>query len=102
MSSMSRVEKFLVLLRGINVGGKNKVSMAELRNLLEGLGFLDVSTYIVSGNVVLTSERSAGETASLIETELPKAFALDSELIKVHVLTQAELRAVVDDRPEGF
>ncbi|MFI5895942.1 DUF1697 domain-containing protein [Actinoplanes sp. NPDC051513] len=93
---------FLILLRGINVGGKNKVSMAELKKCLEGLGFSDVSTYIVSGNVVLTSDRHAGEIAAQVEAALPKAFKLDSELIKVLVLTRDELQAVVDDRPKGF
>ncbi|MCO8276794.1 DUF1697 domain-containing protein [Actinoplanes sp. TRM 88003] len=96
------MKTFLILLRGINVGGKNKVAMAELRTFLEGLGFLDVSTYIVSGNVILSSDLTAAKLASRIEAELPKAFKLDSELIKVHVLTKAELKAVVDDRPKGF
>ena len=47
---------YLVLLRGINVGGKNKVPMARLRELLEELGYSDVSTYIASGNVILSSD----------------------------------------------
>jgi len=99
---MGGVKTFLILLRGINVGGKNKVSMAELKTCLEGLGFLDVSTFIVSGNVVLTSDRNAGEIAARIEAALPKAFKLDSELIKVLVLTRDQLQAIVDDRPKGF
>jgi uncharacterized protein (DUF1697 family) len=99
---MGRVTTFLILLRGINVGGKNKVPMAELRKCLEGLGFLDVATYIVSGNVILTSDRNAGETAAALEAALPRAFELDSDLIKVLVLTRDQLQAVVDDRPEGF
>ena len=97
-----RVTTFLILLRGINVGGKNKVAMAELRKCLEGLGFSDVATYIVSGNVILTSDRDADETTSLIEATLPKAFQLDSELIRVLALTHDQLQAVVDDRPTGF
>ena len=96
------MKTFLVLLRGINVGGKNKVAMAELKKCLEGLGFVDVSTYIVSGNVILSSDRDADETAARIEAALPKAFPLDSELIKVLVLTRDRLQAVVDDRPKGF
>ncbi|GAA2708188.1 DUF1697 domain-containing protein [Actinoplanes palleronii] len=99
---MREVKTFLILLRGINVGGKNKVPMAELRNCLEGLGFLDVSTFIASGNVVLTSDRTAVEVAAQIEAALPEAFQLDSELIKVLVLTRDQLQSVVDDRPEGF
>ena len=99
---MGGVKTFLILLRGINVGGKNKVAMAELRKCLEGLGFSDVATYIVSGNVILTSDRDADETTSLIEATLPKASQLDSELIRVLALTHDQLQAVVDDRPKGF
>jgi len=44
--------RYVVLLRAINVGGRNKIPMAELRELLTKLGFSDVVTYIQSGNVV--------------------------------------------------
>ncbi|MFF5296387.1 DUF1697 domain-containing protein [Paractinoplanes globisporus] len=99
---MGGVKTFLILLRGINVGGKNKVPMAELKKCLEALGFSDVTTFIASGNVVLTSDRRTEEIAAQIEAALPKAFDLDSELIKVLVLTRDQLQAVVDDRPKGF
>jgi uncharacterized protein (DUF1697 family) len=99
---MVEVETFLILLRGINVGGKNKVSMAELRKCLEGLGFFGVSTFIASGNVILTSDRNADEIAAQIEAALPKAFKLDSELIRILVLTHDQLEAIVNERPEGF
>jgi uncharacterized protein (DUF1697 family) len=49
------VTSYLVLLRGINVGGRNKVPMAELRAILAGPGFSTVSTYIARGNVLLDS-----------------------------------------------
>lgn len=93
---------YLILLRGINVGGKNKVSMAELKKCLEGLGFSNVSTFIASGNAFLTSNKRADEVMTQIEAALPKAFSLDSELIKALVLTHDQLQAVVDDRPKGF
>jgi uncharacterized protein (DUF1697 family) len=93
---------YLVLLRGINVGGKNRVPMAELRNVLEGAGFSNVSTYIASGNVFLDSNLSAPKVGETIEAMLPKAFKLDAELIKVAVLTAEELEAVVKNRPKGF
>jgi uncharacterized protein (DUF1697 family) len=96
------VTKYLILLRGINVGGKNKVPMAPLRELLEELGHRDVATYIASGNVILSSASAPGEIKRQIEEALPTRFGLDSELISVLVLTQAELRAVVDHKPEGF
>jgi uncharacterized protein (DUF1697 family) len=104
-SSVARigaVETFLILLRGINVGGKNKVPMADLRNCLEGLGFSDVSTFIASGNVIVTSDRNADEIATQIESALPEAFTLDSDLVRILVLTRDQLQAIVDDRPKGF
>jgi len=50
------VKRYVILLRGINVGGKNPVSMKELKELLEKSGFLDVTTYINSGNIIFSSE----------------------------------------------
>lgn len=92
----------VVLLRGINVGGKNKVSMTELKKCLEKLGFSDVLTYIASGNVILRSNKAANAIKTQVETILPKTFKLDSELIKVWVLSQEQLQAVVDNKPDGF
>jgi uncharacterized protein (DUF1697 family) len=94
--------RYLVLLRGINVGGRNKVRMAALRELLESHGHTKVSTYIASGNVILTSDQSAAEIKRELEDALPRTFKLDSELIAVLVLTHAQLRAVVEKRPTGF
>jgi uncharacterized protein (DUF1697 family) len=96
------VTSYLVLLRGINVGGKNKVPMARLRTMLEELGYSDVSTYIASGNVLLRSDRSASAIKRAIEDALPRTFRLDSELIAVLVLSHAQLRAVVEHKPKGF
>jgi uncharacterized protein (DUF1697 family) len=54
----------VALLRGINLGGKNKVAMAELRALVSGLGHTDVSTYIQSGNVLFTAPADADSAAA--------------------------------------
>jgi uncharacterized protein (DUF1697 family) len=64
--------RYLVLLRGINVGGRNKVSMAALRELLESHGHTKVSTYIASGNVILSSDQSAAAIKRELEEALPK------------------------------
>ena len=93
---------YLVLLRGINVGGRNKVPMAPLRELLEELGYRNVTTYIASGNVILSSDETAVAVKRQIEKALPGTFRLDSELISVLVLTHAELRAVIRNKPKGF
>jgi len=96
------LSSYVVLLRGINVGGKNKLPMAELRQFLEKLGYSNVSTFIASGNVLLTSDKRPAQIKSEIEAKLPGAFRLDSELIAVLVLTADELRTVVNKRPAGF
>jgi uncharacterized protein (DUF1697 family) len=93
---------YVILLRGINVGGKNKVPMADLRRCLEGLGFLNVVTYIASGNVVLTSGKSPDVIKTLIEEALPKAFKLDSALVKILVLSHDQLQSIVENKPKGF
>ena len=86
---------YAVLMRGINVGGKNKLSMAGLREFLEELGYTNVATYIASGNVVLVSDKSPRQIKTEIEEKLPGAFKLDSELIAVLVLSRDQLKAVV-------
>lgn len=94
---------YLVLLRGINVGGKNAVSMAGLREALEGLGYSNVSTYIASGNVIPTSDKKKpANIKAEIEALLPKTFKLDSDLIKVLVLSRTQLQAVIEARPKAF
>jgi uncharacterized protein (DUF1697 family) len=63
----------IALLRGINLGSRNRVSMPELRELLTGLGHEDVRTLLQSGNVVLTSD----ETDEALERALEQAIAED-------------------------
>ncbi|MBA3868078.1 MAG: DUF1697 domain-containing protein [Anaerolineae bacterium] len=96
------MKTYIILVRGINVGGKNKVSMAGLKKYLEEEGFSNVSTFIASGNVILESNKSAAKIKARIEELLPTKFKLDSELIKVLVLTRAQFQAVVDNKPKGF
>lgn len=93
---------YVILIRGINVGGKNKIPMAALKKCLEELGFSNVLTYIASGNAIVSSNKNAAEVQDLIEKALPKNFTLDSELIKVLVLTPAQLQAVIQNKPAGF
>ncbi|RLT28327.1 MAG: DUF1697 domain-containing protein [Chloroflexi bacterium] len=94
--------RYVVLLRGINVGGKNKLPMAELKQALIEHGCTEVATYIQSGNVVLTSTERAKTLAESIEQMLIKRFEFDSALIRVLVLTRAQFTSIVEDRPEGF
>jgi uncharacterized protein (DUF1697 family) len=92
---------YVVLFRGINVGGRNKVPMAALREHL-GTDFANVRTYIQSGNVLLDSDLSAEAVAAHIDASLPSAFSLDSELVRVLVLDADAYREVVAAAPAGF
>ncbi|MFC0682063.1 DUF1697 domain-containing protein [Lysobacter korlensis] len=93
---------YLVLIRGVNVGGKNTVPMGELRRMLGDLGFDGVSTYIASGNALLRSAKPGGTVASEIERALPERFSLDGDAAKVLVLSSDQLRRVVAEKPAGF
>ncbi len=90
----------LALLRGINVGGKNLVKMADLRAAYEDLGYDDVATYIQSGNVLFRSPREpAVELAARMEKELRKELGIELKLV---LLTEPQLRKVVESAPRGF
>ena len=93
---------YVILLRGINVGGKNIIPMAELRIMLAEDGFVDVATYIASGNVLLSSDLPAAEVKTRIEEVLAKNFNLDDGFVKALVLTPAQMQAVIDGKPPGF
>jgi len=93
---------YLALLRGINVGGKNKVPMAELKACFEELGCENVRTYIASGNVIFQSTKDSAQLTEDIQEALPKNVKLDSELIKTLVLSHEQLQQVIDQAPTGF
>lgn len=93
--------KYVVLFRGINVGGRNKIPMAELREHLSE-DFDNVRTYIQSGNVLLESKLSATKVAAHIDSNLRSAFTLDSDLVRVLVLDPKSYGEVIADAPQGF
>lgn len=71
-------KKFVAFLRGINVGGNKKVEMSKLKKVFESLGFVNVSTYINSGNVIFQSSR---KDFSQIEIALEKSFGFEIKVI---------------------
>lgn len=88
---------WIILLRGINVGGKNAVPMKELRELLENTGFFDVRTYIQSGNIVLRSEFDAADAvAGTVSAALLARFGLD---VRTFALAPDRLEAALDANP---
>jgi uncharacterized protein (DUF1697 family) len=91
--------RYVALLRGINVGGRNKVPMADLREAVEAVGHTDVTTYIQSGNVLFTSTRPRAEIESELEKRLERRFGFP---LVVVVRSHAQLRAIVEQAPKGF
>ena len=84
--------RFVALLRGINVGKVRRVPMAELRNLLAGLGYRDVQTLLNSGNAIFESTTgSAPAHARRIETALVETLGIDAHVI---VKSAADLAAI--------
>jgi uncharacterized protein (DUF1697 family) len=86
----------VAFLRAVNVGGRNRVAMAELRTALEAAGLEDVSTVLQSGNVVFHASGSEAQAAAVIRTAIAEAFGLD---IGVVVRTAAEMRRIVGANP---
>jgi len=72
---------WVALLRGVNVGGHNKLPMAELRKLLTNLGFADVATYIQSGTAVFSSDMPREEIAEDIATGIEGSFGFSTDVI---------------------
>lgn len=96
------MNSYVVLLRGINVGGKNKIPMAALKLCLEEQGFEDIVTYIQSGNVVLRSKLGAKPLSAKIEAALPEKFKLDSTIVKVLALQHKVFQEIVAGAPKEF
>ena len=87
----------VALIRGINVGRAKRVAMADLRALVEDLGYHDVRSLLNSGNVVFTAPRTApGVAAARIEESLATKLGVSA---RITVLTAAELAAAVTENP---
>lgn len=94
------MKKYLALLRGINISGKNKVPMAELKKDVEALGFTEVKTYLNSGNVSFgSSERDTAKLREMIERMLQEQFGLT---IPVFVILQEDLMDILCHAPDWW
>jgi uncharacterized protein (DUF1697 family) len=94
---MLRMATHIALLRGINVGGRNKVAMADLRQVVASLGHTDVATYIQSGNVVFTAAADGTDAlAASLEEAIIGALGVRPGVV---VLSRDELAQVVRDNP---
>jgi uncharacterized protein (DUF1697 family) len=90
--------RHVVLLRGINIGPRNRVAMPKLREALEEAGFTDVQTYLHSGNVVVESRAKPETVRKKVTKLIEEQFGLE---IAVVVRTRAELAAVVKRNPHA-
>lgn len=93
---------YVVYLRGINVGGKNKIKMADLRTVLTDLGYVNVKTYIQSGNVVLQSNLDSDSIQLEIVGLLLNIFDIDSARLKVLALIYSVYQSIIEDAPQAF
>lgn len=87
---------YIALLKGINVGGKNKIKMADLKHLFEKIGCHSVHTYINSGNVLFKSEEDEATLVKRIEDEIKRDLGL---AIKVVIRTNQELEQIIAANP---
>jgi uncharacterized protein (DUF1697 family) len=92
------MKKWISFLRGINVGGHAKLSMADLRNIFETLGMKDVQTYIQSGNVLFTAGTSKTGKALSLEIEKALAKKMGIEIIVI-TLGAEEVKQLLDENP---
>ncbi len=90
--------RYVVLLRGINIGAKKRIAMADLTALVEGLGHANVSTYVNSGNVAFTTTTGQSDLglATVIETALAEHHSLD---VAVVVRSGEEMASIVATNP---
>ena len=94
------MKKYVALLRGINVGGKNLIKMTDLKACFEALGLEDVSTYIQSGNVLFSADRSEQARLTIqIEEALSKTFNYKSRVV---LRSHKQMKEIVARAPKSF
>jgi uncharacterized protein (DUF1697 family) len=86
----------VALLRGINLGARNRVSMADLRALFADVGFEDVATYVQSGNVVFKTSLAESDVIQAVEEQITRRLRLS---VTVLVRTKAQLARVLASNP---
>lgn len=97
IEELVEMKRYIALLRGINISGKNKISMAELKKGFEKLAFEEVKTYLNSGNVIFFGENDDIRNLTIqIEKMIKNQFDLD---IPVLVISKEELENILDNAP---
>ena len=94
------MKRYIALLRGVNISGKNKISMPDLKTLFTELGYADVLTYLNSGNVVFSAcEQDESVLADTIRAMIRDRLDLD---IPVFVILQEQLEALLGKAPDWW
>ncbi len=93
------MSRYVALLRGINVGGKNIIKMADLRTCLEDAGLHEVSTFIQSGNVLFESKAKRAAVAARIEAALSSTFGYSGSIV---LRSRRQMLSVIERAPRGF
>lgn len=94
------MKRYIAFLRGVNISGRNKVTMAELKKGVEKLGYREVKTYLNSGNVIFSSdENDIGRVTKQIVMLIKSQFDLD---IPVFVIAKEELEDILQNAPDWW
>ncbi len=91
------MKRYAAFLRGINISGKNKITMPALKAELEALGFSEVSTYLNSGNAIFASDSDAAKIRAAIEAMIAEKFSMQ---IPVYVTEQNALTEILAHAPD--
>lgn len=90
--------RYIVLLRGINVSGKNSIKMKELAEVITTCGYSNIKTYIQSGNIILDADSDAAQIADTIHTAIDQHFGFQ---VPVLARTVDEIQVIIDQYPWG-
>ena len=90
------MKSYISILRGINVGGRKRIKMAELKELYKSLDFQNVKTYIQSGNVVFRYKEMSPLEIVKIENKIKEVFGFD---VAVFIRTKDELQKIIENNP---
>jgi uncharacterized protein (DUF1697 family) len=89
--------RYIALLRGINIGNKNRIKMVDLRNIFESMGFKDVKTYLQSGNVIFSHDSvEMAEIERYIERKVNQTFEFT---VNVIIRTDNEFENIINKNP---
>lgn len=100
MEVSANMARYIAFLRGVNISGKNKVPMAELKKGFEEIGFAEVKTYLNSGNVIFSSDKDDMEKiTNRIETMIKRQFGFD---LPVFVISKKALEDILAHAPDWW